>query len=230
MMAEPPRWWPWQCWVCQDSCVDASLEMEVQHSKFGDSAPRPQQRTGPLGGPAETYSSRSTAGPMATGARPESPRDQERVRLRELMKAFVHRGMGGVACEVVDASGRVSTGLYSIDERLSCMSFELPPRSDGEGTEEHGGSPPYHIVPFSLVTEVCRPEDGEGAFGEATLQALDEDRRKRLVKLIYRTETGASNHLCFLEATNTDRQRFITCVRILRRYMDEKADGGPMEM
>jgi len=28
--------------------------------------------------------------------------------------------------------------------------------------------------------------------------------------------------VCFLEATPVDRQRFLTCVRILRRYMEEQ--------
>ena len=46
-------------------------------------------------------------------------RDQERRSLCELVKTFVHRGMEGVFCELVDETGSMRSGMYHIDVRLS---------------------------------------------------------------------------------------------------------------
>lgn len=161
-----------------------------------------------------------------------SPRDQERVRLRELMKSFVNRGMKGVACELVDEiTGSLRPCTYLIDERLQRLTFEP------DATDLADGPPlPGHDVHFALVIEVLRPEDGEDRFPEAALNELSEEQRKRLVMLVYSTDPGTTDPLtapvnldssavdkvCFLETTPVDRQRFLTCVRILRRYMEEQ--------
>lgn len=187
-MAAAP-WWSWHCWVCQDAHVDSSLEVEVQSAKGDFQKP--------------------LAPPLA------SPRDQERSRLRELVKTFVHRGMEGVFCELVDETGSTRSGMYHIDERLNSVTFEL--------VEDNVGPRAKHVVPFCQVSEVLRPEDGEAPFSGA-LKTLNAEQRKKLLKVVYHTEHMAKRHVCFLEATNSDRQRFMTCVRILRRYMDEQSD------
>ena len=51
-------------------------------------------------------------------------RDQERSSLWELVNTFVHRGMEGVFCEVVDETGSMRSGMYHIDVRLSNELFE----------------------------------------------------------------------------------------------------------
>ena len=45
-------------------------------------------------------------------------RDQERSSLWELVKTFVHRGMEGVVCELVDETGSIRSGMCHIDVRL----------------------------------------------------------------------------------------------------------------
>jgi len=86
--------------------------------------------------------------------------------------------------------------------------------------------------PLSCVNAVYRPEDCEAPFPEGLMNVLNADQRKRLVMVCYTSNLVEKQKVCFLESTATDRQRFLTCMRILRRYMDEQAilakRGGPV--
>ena len=44
--------------------------------------------------------------------------------LWELVHTFVHRGMEGVVCELVEETGSMRSGMYHIDVRLSSELFE----------------------------------------------------------------------------------------------------------
>jgi len=222
-------WLPWKCWICEGNDFDESqMEVKVSQSKGTDLPPR---AGGDAAMPAPNWNMPSAVAPAAkfprgaegsqsSGASAGSPRNQERARLRELMKSFVNRGMKGVSCQVVDeATGALRPRTYIIDERLQRVSFQ-PDSSDASVNEQSFAS---HNVHFAQVNEVLRPEDGEDRFPPEALAAMSEDQRKRLVMLVYSVgEPDPECKVIFLEASFADRQRFLTCVRILRQYMDDQ--------
>jgi hypothetical protein len=229
------QWLPWKCWVCQGNDFDESnLEVKVPHKKATAAPPDQGSSSASSASPSAEPSKNwmpPVIGVAATAAAPAereppqsrsgsgapSPRDQERARLRELMKSFVNRGMKGVSCHVVKgADGVLSAATYIIDERLQRLSFSPDPSSSEPSSLSHD-------VHFAQVSEVLRPEDDEARFPSSVLEALNEEQRKKLIMLVYSGGSSESEpNVLFLENSAVDRQRFLTCVRILRRYMDEQ--------
>jgi len=217
---EISEWLPWRCWVCQGGEFDESQqEVKVPQIKNGGltyAAPNIPV-TSPRG---NSFLGRSDGGrsPRSSSLQEE----EERARLRELMKIFVTRGMQGVECELLDeASGTLRLSAYRIDERLRSLAFQPSGPSQGEND---GRSADRHIVKFAEVSEVLRTPDADTRLPEASLRVLSEEQRRRLVVLIHGPEWDKPRHVAFLEASEQDRQKFLTCVRILRRYMDEQGN------
>lgn len=185
-------------------------------------------------------------GETLQSSRGASREHEERARLRELMKAFVSRGMHGVQCELFsEAFSGNRQGTYIIDDRLQSMTFEL--KEDPNGAEmpldsEHEPTPvrPARrwLVPFAGVSEVVRDSEAGATprrrLAEGVANAIDglsNEERRRLLLLTYESAVGEPKQtLAFLEASENDALSFGTCVRILRRYMDDQGHKQRMQV
>eukprot|EP00927_Polykrikos_kofoidii_P047161 TRINITY_DN41262_c0_g1_i1.p1 TRINITY_DN41262_c0_g1~~TRINITY_DN41262_c0_g1_i1.p1 ORF type:complete len:302 (-),score=53.80 TRINITY_DN41262_c0_g1_i1:50-886(-) len=165
----------------------------------------------------------SVPSPVSEGKAPEpSNGEQERARLSELMKAFVNEGMIGVNCEMFDCDDGLRPGSYRIDDKLQFLTFSF-----ANGPEEIVCE---HVVPFGSVSDVLRFEcSAESRFRGAAVQKLTDDEKGRLLLIVFTDASSKTNKLYFLEQSAGNRQRFLTCIRILRRYMDEQA-GKPAKL
>eukprot|EP00747_Dinoflagellata_sp_TGD_P168267 gnl/TRDRNA2_/TRDRNA2_194241_c0_seq1.p1 gnl/TRDRNA2_/TRDRNA2_194241_c0~~gnl/TRDRNA2_/TRDRNA2_194241_c0_seq1.p1 ORF type:complete len:240 (+),score=39.66 gnl/TRDRNA2_/TRDRNA2_194241_c0_seq1:87-806(+) len=234
-------WWPWRCWVCQDSMGDERQnEVSVTPLQAAHQGMSPSSKVAwdlsptadTAGGPRVDNGMPVDGRPLPSGGPQMSPRDPERARLREVMKSFVNRGQQGVPIELVDETlGSVKRGTYHIDERLQKIILKEegadPPgiggcTGDNECLPDGSGRSSAHVVMLSRLIDVLRPEDGDTSFPPGAMMELSEDQKKRLVMVQYSTEAQDKCQVLFLEATPVDRQRFLMCVRILRRYMEEQ--------
>merc|ERR1712183_358723 len=136
--------------------------------------------------------------------------------------------MRGVECELVDeVTGLVRRGYYRIDEGLQGIAFrpyEDPPVCGKCEDVAQLDDVHVDIVVFSHVVDVLRWSHSEPRFPEGALKLLDREQKERLLLLTYGDPQfpGSCRQVCLLETSVVDRESFLTCVRILRRYMDEQ--------
>mmetsp|Transcript_36250 Transcript_36250/g.96337 ORF Transcript_36250/g.96337 Transcript_36250/m.96337 type:complete len:198 (-) Transcript_36250:66-659(-) len=187
----------WRPWRCWvcQDLVDVNWEVDGQLESATDVPSHLVQRS----------KTKPLAQPATSGV---SRTETERTRLRQLMQTFVERGMAGVSCELVANDGSRRRGVYSIDEQLSRVTFESPNTTD-------------QVIQFTDVSSVCRAEDHD--LSPPMFGALCVEERNRLLKIVY--TDSLKRVVFFLEATNSDAQRFMTCVRILRRYTEDLDNG-----
>mmetsp|Transcript_63764 Transcript_63764/g.137195 ORF Transcript_63764/g.137195 Transcript_63764/m.137195 type:complete len:261 (+) Transcript_63764:77-859(+) len=234
--------WPWRCWVCQGGEIDeGGQEFKVPTQKA--SASRAAQGAASRGPEVLAAHAAARPPPKERGdalPRP-SPREVERQRLRELMKDFVNRGMRGVTCEFVDeVTGVLRPGSYRIDERLQNIAFvgmDWQEEDAGAVINERAATSDLNVA-FSSISEVVRFIDAEERFPRALRDTLSEEQKERLILVSYVLdqssvvdvdEQGPFQEAFLLEASVAERQTFVTCVRILRRYMEEH-NGGQQQI
>jgi len=239
------QWLPFKCWVCQGLEWDESgQEVKVTPAKAASvgaaySFPDADSKDAHAGafqsppvdpasfrqevfGQTQSTHKASASSSAPADARPP-PREHERSRLRELMKEWVNRGMAGVDTAQLDEEGALRNAYYRIDPKLQYMSFavvgeEAPDDSFGPFNER---SASFGQIVEALCGREAKLSDACPQ-GEA-LEGLSDEAILRLVLVVY--SAGLSNdrkQVCFLEATPEDAQNFVTCVRILRRYMEEQ--------
>lgn len=219
-----------RCWVCQGGEFDEDGQ-EVRVKKpgagaAGDPPPRPSSLLVAQSAYAKTPSSAEPSMEQTPSRSPDDKvdKDQERQRLRELMKEFANRGMQGVRVELLNnAADSLRPGCYHLDEKLEGLTI-TPVDDPSAGSQ---------AILFMHVIQVLRAVDVEplqqAGFSGETLQALSVDQRNRLLVIVYNETEDPDNQrvTCFLEASAADRKRFVTCVRILRQYIAEVASVRP---
>lgn len=134
----------------------------------------------------------------------------EKARLQDLVKTFAKNAVQGVACQLLEEqTGRMVAAKYNIDKQLKKMTVK--------STEE--GVSLQHVVPLACIQEIYRIEDGEGSFPK-TAQNVNPPDLDRILMCLYTPDerTQQSQRLCFFEASPMDKERFLTCMKILRLY------------
>uniref|UniRef100_A0A7S2CNE5 Uncharacterized protein n=1 Tax=Alexandrium andersonii TaxID=327968 RepID=A0A7S2CNE5_9DINO len=128
----------------------------------------------------------------------------EKARLQELVKGFAKRAVHGVACHLVDvATGRVVPATFEVDRQLKRLRV-VPKDPDM----------PVFSNSISRVREAFSIEAGEAAVPPAVRAALVEEQRRRLVLISFEDMPM----VCILEASAAERDRLVTCMKILRLY------------
>lgn len=135
---------------------------------------------------------------------------QEKARLQELVKGFAKRAVHGVSCHVVDvATGRVYPAAYEIDRQLQRL--RVVPKDPDVSIRSSS---------ISGIRDSFSIEAGD--VPPAVRSALVEEQRKRLVLISFYD----APMLCLLEASVAERERFVTCLKILRLFATH-ADAEP---
>lgn len=163
-------------------------------------------------------------------ARTAAARAMERAKIRELMKHFATRAFSGVTCELVDEQGIPGPAMYRLDERLRCVTFSrlVSCISDDDGggwcplDDDVTIAEPVAAVAIGDIAEVLYPR-GEAEGHADVIAGLTEEQTKRLLILL---NSDRKQRLCFLETTAAYAQSFFTCVRILKRYLEEQGLGA----
>lgn len=203
-----------QCCHCQDS---EERKNQINYDPPADPGFTPG---GPTGGDEPPVDSHYQKVPPPGSAQEEQPppsgRSQssltpeekaaEKARLQELVKKFAKSAVQGVPCELVLESG-MTRGKYKIDKKLQKMTME----SEAQGTANY-------TFMVSSIQEIHRMEDGEVHFPPNARQTLGPDERARALAISYTNDAGQPGTVCFLENGATDKERFLTCMKILRLY------------
>mmetsp|Transcript_51881 Transcript_51881/g.116853 ORF Transcript_51881/g.116853 Transcript_51881/m.116853 type:complete len:196 (+) Transcript_51881:98-685(+) len=133
-----------------------------------------------------------------------SEKVQEKARLQELVKGFSKRAVHGVACQMVDvATGRVVPATYEVDRQL--RRWRVVPNDPDM---------PVHSSSISRIREAFSVEAGEASVPPAVRGALTEEQRRRLVLVSFEDVPM----VCLLEASVAERERLVTCMKILRLF------------
>eukprot|EP00747_Dinoflagellata_sp_TGD_P050865 gnl/TRDRNA2_/TRDRNA2_147015_c0_seq1.p1 gnl/TRDRNA2_/TRDRNA2_147015_c0~~gnl/TRDRNA2_/TRDRNA2_147015_c0_seq1.p1 ORF type:complete len:239 (-),score=38.55 gnl/TRDRNA2_/TRDRNA2_147015_c0_seq1:35-751(-) len=205
-------WLPWRCWVCQARSAGGESQNEVSVTPMAEESLDPSQLSG---GTERNLRSSNGVPIIAVGEQPYasgalgSPRDTERAMLREVMKNFVHRGQQGVQIDIVDGmQGSLKRGTYQLDGGLQHITVK-----------EDGADSISHVVMMKNLVDVHRPEDAGSLFPRGVLMRLSEDQKTRLILMQHRTESQEKRDIFLLEVSPMDRQRFLMCIKILRRYV-----------
>lgn len=155
----------------------------------------------------------------------QSPRDNERTRLRELMKDFAERSMRGTSIQLMDeATGNLQPGTFRIDERLSTLSF-----IQDDGDERSSVPVTTHI---EQVLEIGRAWDARRHLREDIWDQLSAIDRLTLLSLVYRSvgtdEIPEETRKVFFTCTYEEEAKvFVTCTRILKKYLEDIKMNGP---
>lgn len=225
-----------QCWVCEE----ADDETSRQELKVSPSKPVRQRMASlfspdmPIEGMAsESMNESHTPDRPPDQVGPQtplpSPRQQERQRLRDLMKVFAQRGMQGVPIHLADeVSGALVPASYHIDERLQSISFsaEESPTVRLSGSASHSSN-------IEQIVEIVQAQDASPHLELGAWDQLSDMERRRLLVLTYSIEPPGSieplehRKVCFLEATEDESKNFVICIRILRRYFHDLRESRP---
>lgn len=129
----------------------------------------------------------------------------QKARLQDLIKSFVKQAIQGITCTLVTDSGDFLPAKYLIDKRLQKLIMKV------EGQDFHA------TCPLAQITGICQPETGKHIFPKI-VHDLSSDKKSRLVMITYLGERSTVERLLFLENDMFDRERFLSCIKILQQY------------
>eukprot|EP00933_Yihiella_yeosuensis_P020065 TRINITY_DN16180_c0_g1_i1.p1 TRINITY_DN16180_c0_g1~~TRINITY_DN16180_c0_g1_i1.p1 ORF type:complete len:206 (+),score=19.48 TRINITY_DN16180_c0_g1_i1:78-695(+) len=136
-------------------------------------------------------------------------RQQEKARLKLLVRNFTSTAIRGVACSIIDlATGRIDLAEYTIDRLLKTLTMRF---IDNRGL-------PEKKLEIQRITEVLHGQDLPVSV--KLPETVTEAQRARLLIVRYLNATGADNELAFLEADTLGSENFLTCMNILRLYSE----------
>lgn len=200
------------CCACQDpeekkQQIVYDPVLESQGAEFPDD---PNAKSYPTYNPQESSGAGASPPSSQRSVSSLSPEEKarEKARLQELVKSFAKRAVQGITCTLVTDSGALRPAKYHIDKRLQKLMIKVEDQDPPDFSR---------TCPLAQITEIYRPEDGEHFFPK-TVQDLNDDQKKRLLMISYTGERSASERFLFLENDTFDRERFLTCMKILRFY------------
>eukprot|EP00930_Biecheleria_cincta_P057487 TRINITY_DN4341_c0_g1_i1.p1 TRINITY_DN4341_c0_g1~~TRINITY_DN4341_c0_g1_i1.p1 ORF type:complete len:202 (+),score=33.71 TRINITY_DN4341_c0_g1_i1:136-741(+) len=146
----------------------------------------------------------------------EDARQQEKARLKMLVRTFTSTAIRGVHCSRVDLkTGKLDLAEYSLDRFLRVFSVRPIEAPNGARPE---------TLEVSRIVEVMHgldlPQDIE------LPASLGDTMRQRLVVLRYEG-LGQLQDLALLEADTQDCENFLTCMNILRLYSEVSEPAAP---
>jgi len=191
--------------ITYDPVADPNMSPDaiaVLHQQPGAAPAAPEQTTAAAGKAEEPPLSQRSQSSLT----PEE-KAAEKARLQELVKNFAKNAVQGMPSQLMDEGGGLVQAKYQIDKHLKKMTIcQIP---------EGGGM--QHVVPLSGISEIYRIEDGEGLFPTAALNLQSQDI-ERVLMVMYTDDYGQAHQFCFFEASAVDKERFLTCMKILRLY------------
>lgn len=152
---------------------------------------------------------------QSPGGFPLSPeeRARENTKLQCMVRAFAKRAMLDVPISVITDEGVLRPAVYKMDKVLSKISVK---GTDSDSVDTR------HSIQLERIQDIYCLEDGNrGLFPEAVQpqqQKLVDEYITRLLIVLYTNEDEASHRLLMLESDSEERDRCLTCIRILKLY------------
>eukprot|EP00746_Dinoflagellata_sp_MGD_P135842 gnl/MRDRNA2_/MRDRNA2_69880_c0_seq1.p1 gnl/MRDRNA2_/MRDRNA2_69880_c0~~gnl/MRDRNA2_/MRDRNA2_69880_c0_seq1.p1 ORF type:complete len:282 (+),score=35.38 gnl/MRDRNA2_/MRDRNA2_69880_c0_seq1:195-1040(+) len=131
-----------------------------------------------------------------------------KVRLQDLVKSFVKQALQGIACSFVTDTDDFLPAKYLIDKRLQKLLMKV----EGNGSLDFDTR-----CPFVQITGIYHPEMGEHHFPRS-LRSWSYEDKSRLVMISYIDEGTSLKRLLFLLNDAYDRERFISCIKVLKQF------------
>lgn len=137
---------------------------------------------------------------------------EEKARLQELVKSFAKRAVQGIRCTAVDVNtGECVAAKYSVDRKLQQLILSVIGQSD-------------EVCYLAQIAEIYRIDDGDEFLPKPILSRLSQADQERMLYIVHGPQQ--EKQLCILENDIDDRERFVTCVKILRLYSQQNTPGS----
>ncbi|PFH35410.1 hypothetical protein BESB_062970 [Besnoitia besnoiti] len=161
----------------------------------------------------ETERPRSDSSTDGLPLTPEQ-KQKEKERLQALVKAFAKAAVSGASCYFIDVSSQQKIPAnYMLDKSLKTFTVAFP------SGVEHSFSLSSLQDAYSYE-DLLHSESTASLVQEPGISNLSEDDKRKLVMLEYLDASQRRLNRLFLMETGTDemRDRFLTCMRILKLY------------
>lgn len=200
----------WLCCCNQEPTQDAQITLSDAAVDEGDDARVSQLH----------YSDSSThfmpsSGSSATPPTGEEDRQKEKERLQDMVKEFAKQVVRGQPCHLLEATAngtRQCAAVYSIDRYLRVFKIEIGANPDDP---DHSPRAPEEIE-MMLINEVVK--DGKLIDSISYNPEGVTDYELRCCCLKY---GSPAKELALLLPNTYERDRFLTCMQILRWAMDK---------
>lgn len=151
------------------------------------------------------------SGRSASSLTPEE-KAAEKTRLQELVKKFAKTAVRGIDCRLMvdSTSGETTPAKYYLDKALRKMSFI---------TGDSENSTVQHVVLLANLQEIHRYEDGEKLFPKGAQKLVKSKDTDNLLLINYLDDRNQNSSVCFLEQSTVDKERFLTCMKVLHLYV-----------
>ena len=138
-------------------------------------------------------------------------KEREKLRLQELVKKFTKDAVKGVACQKIELEdGLKRNATYALDRGL--QTFSLEESETGE----------HRKWPIANIVDVYRSEESElvRSRKETSLTGLSREDLSRCVLLEYDNGRVGDprEYILLLEGSVRQKERFFTCMKVLRLY------------
>mmetsp|Transcript_5086 Transcript_5086/g.7062 ORF Transcript_5086/g.7062 Transcript_5086/m.7062 type:complete len:221 (-) Transcript_5086:59-721(-) len=156
--------------------------------------------------------------PQSSGIPPPSTPDlevpNEHVKLQELVRDFARGACHGIACEVVDPTGQVVKGKYTLDSFLRKLTVQAP-------------AAPQPLEKQIELTSILEVFDRETAGLPKALQGKLRNEQLDCLLAIQSTSVGGGppQSLYLLAGDALDRDRFLMCMKVLKKFALIQAKG-----
>lgn len=200
------------CCVANPTGSEKAVEVDTPESAFqGEVAlpvlpPAPEKEEKPAPAPATQKEDKDVEKPAenpdeAISMTPEEM-EQEKVRLQNLVKDFAKDAVGGISVDRVDiATGKKEPYIFQMDRYLTV--FTVKPKG-GSGTNEESAVKDLSVIYKGAEVETKAPSLGSIA---SSCVGLDSRGDKKLI---------------FYFEDSYEREKFYTCLKILRMSVDIK--------
>eukprot|EP00931_Biecheleriopsis_adriatica_P034697 TRINITY_DN20020_c0_g1_i1.p1 TRINITY_DN20020_c0_g1~~TRINITY_DN20020_c0_g1_i1.p1 ORF type:complete len:188 (+),score=39.05 TRINITY_DN20020_c0_g1_i1:78-641(+) len=137
----------------------------------------------------------------------EDARQQEKARLKLLVRSFTSTAIRGVPCQLVDLqSGKTDFAEYSIDRWLRVFTIRVQSTKGQTNVE------------ISRIVEVMHGQDLPSDV--SVPDCIGDGMRQRMIVLRYQTDARETKDIAFLEGNAETSETCLTCLNILRLYSE----------
>eukprot|EP00929_Paragymnodinium_shiwhaense_P054568 TRINITY_DN27355_c0_g2_i1.p1 TRINITY_DN27355_c0_g2~~TRINITY_DN27355_c0_g2_i1.p1 ORF type:complete len:273 (-),score=59.63 TRINITY_DN27355_c0_g2_i1:264-1082(-) len=192
-------------------------------------------KTGMMLGPGDVVSAGTGSGPPTARVLTTEERQREKARMQSMVKEFAKSAMQGEKCQILPIAeslnpSQLQSGIYSLDRELTMFRVTMQ--------EKESSGKRVQSIPLLNVTDILKDVRQTPL---AYLHSLrpphllsGEELQKRFVCVSYEALGGQSGpgrpsqpyYMAFLLSDQHERDRFYTCMKVLRWALDAKAAKG----
>jgi len=143
----------------------------------------------------------------------QEEKEREKARLQKLVKEFAKDAVQGVELSLIGDAGKRETATFSMDRYLTVVTLTQPPGASGQKTELQMKD----IISIFKGTDSARQNLTQS---QRRIDGLGEDVADNTVGLEVSRPDGNKTKTLFYFADVYSRDKFYTCLKILRMSVD----------